>query len=105
MVEIVQAAVRTLLSRFHAFFTRMVGQIGFGETIVAVARKSVTIPWYLVVNDEEYEETEGDRKQEIRIPKAKQPRFLTLNSLCKPFRKVPHNYIYIPKSTTTPSTL
>nr|WP_292395516.1 hypothetical protein [Methanoculleus sp. UBA303] len=55
--------------------------IGFSKTIVAVARKIVTIFWHLVVNDEEYEENERNRKQEIRIPKVKQPKFLTLNEM------------------------
>lgn len=82
-VEIAHAAVRTRSSRFYAFFTRKVGQIGFNKTIVAVARKILTILWHLVVNDEEYEEPEGDRKREIRIPKAKQPRFLTLDEMLK----------------------
>ena len=83
LVEIAQAAVRTRSSRFHAFFTRKVGVIGFSKAIVAVARKIVTILWHLVVNDEEYEEAEGNRKQEIRIPKAKQPKFLTLNEMLR----------------------
>ncbi len=48
-----------------------------------MARKIVTILGHLVVNDEEYEEPEGNRKQEIRIPKAKQPKFLTLNEMLK----------------------
>ena len=48
-----------------------------------MARKILTILWHLVVNDEEYEEPEGDRKREIRIPKAKQPRFLTLDEMLK----------------------
>lgn len=82
-VEIANAAVRTRSSRFHAFFSRKVGLIGYGKAIVAVARKIVTILWHLVVNDEEYEEPEGDRKREVRIPKAKQPRFLTLNEMLK----------------------
>lgn len=82
-VEIAHAAVRTRSSRFHAFFTRKAGQIGFNKAIVAVARKILTILWHLVVNDEEYEEPEGNRKQEVRIPKAKQPKFLTLNEMLK----------------------
>ncbi|MDN7023663.1 IS110 family transposase [Methanoculleus sp. FWC-SCC1] len=82
-VEIAHAAVRTRSSRFYAFFTRKVGQLGFGKAIVAVARKILTILWHLVVNDEEYEEQEGNRKREIRIPKAKQPKFLTLNEMLK----------------------
>ena len=82
-VEIAHAAVRTRSSRFYAFFIRKVGQIGFSKAIVAVARKILTILWHLVVNDEEYEEPEGNRKQEVRIPKAKQPKFLTLNEMLK----------------------
>ncbi len=56
---------------------------GSPNSIVTVARKIVTILWHLVVNDEEYEETEGNRKQEIRIPKAKQPKFLTLHEMLR----------------------
>jgi hypothetical protein len=67
----------------YAFFTRKVGQLGFAKAIVAVARKILTIIWHLVVNDEEYEEQNGNRKQEVRIPKAKQPRFLTLDEMLK----------------------
>jgi len=95
LVEIAQAAVRTRSSRFHAFFTRKVGVIGFSKAIVAVARKIVTILWHLVVNDEEYEETEGNRKQEIRIPKAKQPKFLTLNEM---FRILAEANIFLKQS-------
>jgi len=51
--------------------------IGFSKTIVGVARKIVTILWHLVVNDEECEGCKGNRKPEIRTPKAKQPKFLT----------------------------
>jgi len=82
-VEIAHAAVRTRSSRFHAFFTRKVGQLGFAKTVVAVARKILTIVWHLVVNDEEYEEQGGNRKQKVRIPKAKQPRFMTLDEMLK----------------------
>lgn len=83
LVEIAHAAVRTRSSRFYSFFTKKVGLIGFGKTIVAIARKIVTILWHLVVNDEEYEEPEGNIKQEIRIPKAKLPKFLTLNEMLR----------------------
>jgi hypothetical protein len=72
-----------------------VGVIGFSKAIVAVARKIVTILWHLVVNDEEYEETEGNRKQEIRIPKAKQPKFLTLNEM---FRILAEANIFLKQS-------
>jgi transposase len=83
LVEIAHAAVRTRSSRFYAFFAKKVGLIGFGKTIVAMARKIVTILWHLVVNDEEYEEPEGNRKQEIRIPKARLPKFLTPNEMLR----------------------
>ena len=82
-VEIAHSAVRTLSSRFSVFFTRKVGLIGFSKAIVAVARKILTILWHLVVNDEEYEEPEGNRKQEVRIPKVKEPKFLTLHEMLK----------------------
>jgi len=57
----------------YAFFTRKVGQLGFAKAIVAVARKILTIIWHLVVNDEEYEEQNGNRKQEVRIQKRNNP--------------------------------
>ena len=64
LVEIARAAVRTRSSRFHAFFTRKIGQIGFSKAIVAMGCKIFTILWHLVVNDEEYEEIEGTQKRE-----------------------------------------
>ncbi len=58
-------------------------ETGFAKTIVAVARKILTILWHLVVNDEEHEEQGGYPKQEVRILKEKQPRFLTLDEMLK----------------------
>ena len=75
--------MRSKATRFHTFFTRKIGVIGFAKTIVAVARKIVTILWHCIVNDEEYEEIGGGKKQEIRIPKVQQPKYLTLNEMLR----------------------
>jgi len=83
LIEIAQAAVRSKSTRFSTFFTRKVGVIGFAKTIVAVARKIVTILWHCIVNDEEYEEIGGGRKHEIRIPKVQQPKYVTLNEMLR----------------------
>jgi transposase len=81
IVQVTHAAARSKNTRFGAFFLRKMHDMGFGKTIVALARKIITIVWHLMVNDEEYEEQGDYGKPDVRIPKSKDPRFLSLDEI------------------------
>jgi transposase len=81
LVQCAQAAARSHNTRFADFFKRKVGSIGFNKTIVAIARKMVTIIWHLVINDEIYEEKGRFIPREIQIPASKEPRYFNLNQI------------------------
>ena len=81
LIQVANAAARSKNTKFGEFFNRKIGIIGFGKTIVALARKIVIIIWHLMINNELYEETEGTRKMEVYIPKSKEPKYLSLDEI------------------------
>jgi len=86
--QVAHTSARSKNTRFGSFFQRKVDAIGFEETIIAIARKIVTIIWHLMVNDEEYEEREDNKKPDVRIPKSREPKYLSLDEILSLIRDV-----------------
>lgn len=59
MVQAAHASTRQKMSRFRNFYEGKKERLGHGKTIVALARKMLTIAWHLIIRDEFYEE-EGE---------------------------------------------
>jgi transposase len=66
LTQIAQSASRKKNSKLKEFFNRKKKSIGHAKSIIALARKIVTIIWHLVTNDEMYEDGTGYQKGEIQ---------------------------------------
>ena len=53
-----------------------------GKTIIAIARKILTIAWYLIVNDELYKEMDGGESKK-KVVKAKKQITVPLTATLK----------------------
>ena len=69
LTQIAQSASRKKNSKLKEFFNRKKKSIGHAKSIIALARKIVTIIWHLVTNDEMYEDGTGYQKGEIQKKK------------------------------------
>ena len=69
LTQIAQSASRKKNSKLKEFFNRKKKSIGHAKSIIALARKIVTIVWHLVTNDEIYEDETGYQKGEIQKKK------------------------------------
>lgn len=69
LTQIAQSASRKKNSKLKEFFNRKKKSIGHAKSIIALARKIVTIVWHLVTNDEMYEDGTGYQKGEIQKKK------------------------------------
>ena len=69
LTQIAQSASRKKNSKLKEFFNRKKKSIGHANSIIALARKIVTIIWHLVTNDEMYEDGTGYQKGEIQKKK------------------------------------
>lgn len=70
LTQIAQAAARTKNSKMKEFYLRKKDSLGFGKTIIALARKIVTIIWHLITNDEMYEDDTGYKKNYFETRKV-----------------------------------
>ena len=60
LVQIAHAASRKRNTVFQKFYDRKKPLIGAGKTIVALARKIVTIVWHLITHNESFNDENGD---------------------------------------------
>ena len=56
LIQVAHAAAKKKDSVFFDFYEAKKDIIGKGKTVVALARKIITIVWHLIVNDEIYED-------------------------------------------------
>ena len=72
MVQAAHSAARRKGSRFREVYESKKDRIGTGKTIVAIARKILTIAWHLIVNDELYKEKDGGVSKKTVVKAKKQ---------------------------------
>ena len=82
LVQAAHSAARRKGSRFKGIYESKKDRIGVGKTIIAIARKILTIAWHLIVNDELYKEMEGGESKK-RVVKAKKQITVPLTATLK----------------------
>ncbi len=79
------AAAKKKDSVFFDFYEAKKDIIGKGKTVVALARKIITIVWHLIVNDEIYEDKYARPKKPLKVKTVKIPISSTLEEAIKLF--------------------
>ncbi len=86
MTQAAHAVTRKKGSRFRDFYEGKKDRLGAPKTIIALARKMLTIAWHLVVNDELYVEEKREPKQiPKRVNSIKVPLTYTLKEVIEVF--------------------
>jgi transposase len=70
MTQSAHAAVRKTGSRFKMFYEGKKGRMGTGKTIIALARKMLTIAWHLIVEDELFVDKGESTKKSPKLGKS-----------------------------------
>ncbi len=83
LVQIAHAASRSRNTVFRKFYDRKKPVIGTGKTIVALARKIVTIIWHLITQDEFFNQANGDSNPSAKTVKVRIPVIATLGEILK----------------------
>lgn len=85
LVEAAHAATRKKGSRFKEYYDTRKDRLGKGKTIVAVARKILTIAWHLIVNDELFVNEGEKTKKQVNLKSVEIPLTLTLKQVVERF--------------------
>jgi transposase len=83
LTQITNAAARKKNSRLKEFYNREKKSIGYAKAIIALARKIATILWYLITNDEMYEDKSGYQKREIQKRKIVETEIFSVDKRIK----------------------
>jgi len=88
MTQAAHAAARRKKSRFRDYYNGKKDRLGTSKTIVALARKMLTIAWHLITNDELYTEEDNEAKQTPKTTKRiKVPLSYTVEQVIEIFVK------------------
>ncbi|KKH29918.1 hypothetical protein DU58_07520 [Methanosarcina mazei] len=88
MTQIAQAAVRNKNRKLKEFFNRKRKSIGYAKVIISLEKKIATIIWYLITNDEIYEDEAGYKKGEIQKRRIVETEIFAVDELIKIFREI-----------------
>jgi transposase len=83
LVQIAHAASRKRNTVFQKFYDRKKPMIGAGKTIVALARKIVTIVWHLITHNELFDHIDGNAHLSSKLVKVRIPAIVSLDEILK----------------------
>lgn len=81
LTEVAHAATRSRSNKLRDFFEQKKKSLGFGKTIIALARKIILLIWHLLTNNELYSDPQYPPKHSNPCVSIKIPKILTIEEL------------------------
>lgn len=85
LIQVAHVAAKKKDSIFFDFYEAIKDIIGKGKSAVALARKIITIVWYIIVNDEMYEDKYARHKKPLKVKTVKIPISYSIEEAIKLF--------------------